>query len=368
MQSYAPYRWRARTTDGSVMTFGEASRMPGCTPSDQYAPLTGMVDAFSNEVRYEYTQTIPGECKLMRITWGQNNPAGLPDVAQVNLTYKIGNVCNGVYTNSQTDYRSGNRIVTGASRLQEIEARAYAPGAPSPVHTRTITLAYDEQAETCQQPHAPVRLLKSIQESAWGTDSPRVDLPAVIFDYNPATVTMWWPPQPGPKPVPWYGDPTLGWGYRGGDWPSVEMMFLDIDGDGLQDVVENASGPVHGECVARWKRNLGPDANGNLHFGPPAPPLQELISLPRLKWKGSASPWPTQGASQADPVSGEYCALNGQATAFRNAYPLSGACHHAPGTTCRPARIRAIPSSTAIREGPAAHRIRVVRGEEARSS
>jgi len=110
----APYRWRARTTDGRVLTFGEATRMPGCVVSDQYAPLTGMVDQFGNEVRYDYNQTIPGECKLMRITWGQNPGASLPDFAQVVFTYKIGNICNGVYTNSQVDYRSGVARVTGA--------------------------------------------------------------------------------------------------------------------------------------------------------------------------------------------------------------------------------------------------------------
>lgn len=42
MQSTAPYRWRARTSDGNLLTFGEAARMPGCTASDQYAPLTGV--------------------------------------------------------------------------------------------------------------------------------------------------------------------------------------------------------------------------------------------------------------------------------------------------------------------------------------
>ena len=52
----------------------------------------------------------------------------------------------------------------------------------------------------------------------------------------------------------------LAWGYRRLDdrWPSVEAMFLDIDGDGLLDRVTNASVRsrqhdqlVHGELAAQ---------------------------------------------------------------------------------------------------------------------
>lgn len=59
MQTAAAYRWRARTTDGKVLTFGEAARMPGCFVSDQHAPLTGTIDAFGNEIQYHYKTVSP---------------------------------------------------------------------------------------------------------------------------------------------------------------------------------------------------------------------------------------------------------------------------------------------------------------------
>lgn len=140
-------------------------------------PLTGMVDPFGNEVVYLYQQGVPGECRLAGITWGRNQAAGVSDFAAVSFSYgDIGSPpapsCAGVYTNSQTDYRSGVRIVTGASRLTKITATAFPPGdSAHPVHYRQIALGYDATAESCNQAHAPVRLLRSIQESAWGTDS-----------------------------------------------------------------------------------------------------------------------------------------------------------------------------------------------------
>jgi RHS repeat-associated protein len=340
MLSSAPYRWRVRTTDGKVLTFGESARMPGCLyVSDQYAPLTGMVDAFNNEVRYEYNQTISGECKLVRIAWGRNDTVPLADFAQVVFQYEVGRQCNGSYVNAQTDYRSGVRLVTGASPLQSITATAHEPGNPAqPVHTRIVYLNYDSQTELCTQSHAPVRMLRSIQEVAWGADSPIVSLPTVTFDYNSPTVAL--APPPSNTAVPW-GRPDLGWGYRnvGDGSPSVETMFLDIDGDGLQDLVENVSGTgAVSECRARWRKNYGANSQGVLFFGAPASPLSEIITLPRLKWRGSTNPPPVAGSPVADPANPNYevCSLNGQTTAFMNAQASPNACHHAPGTLCRP--------------------------------
>jgi hypothetical protein len=338
MQSTAPYRWRVRTTDGKVMTFGEAARMPGCAVSDQNAPLTGMVDAYGNEVSYVYQKGVANECVIASITWGQNASAGLASFANINFVYKTGHLCNGSYTNSQIDYRTGVRIVTGAALLQQMTITAYKPGSPgTPLHTRRITLDYDATAELCSQTHAPVRLLTSIQETASGLDSPAVTLPPVTFDYNPPGVTLMTPQTTGYASAPWsylgQDYQNLGWGYRrGGDrWPSVESMFLDVDGDGLQDLVTNASDSAGttSECVAAWHKNTGPDANGNVGFV-----RVGEISLPRLKWHGTTlTPEGSPTAERVNP-SFESCALNGQVTAYRNAYGLPGVCHHNPGATC----------------------------------
>jgi hypothetical protein len=90
--------------------------------------------------------------------------------------------------------RTGVPILTGASELASVTATAFVPGhSTTPDHTRLITLAYATGEEACKLAHSPVRLLSSIQESAWGTDSPRVDLPPVTFAYGDATLNLMTP-------------------------------------------------------------------------------------------------------------------------------------------------------------------------------
>ena len=336
----APYRWRVRTTDGQFFTFGESARLAGCTVNDQYAPLTGVRDQFNNEIRYDYSLMPWGECAITRISWGQNLTTGapLPDFAQVTFTYKVGSACNGIYPNTQTDYRSGFRVLTGAGRVESIIATAYTPGTPtSAVHTRRIDLGYDDAAEACTGSHAPIRLLTSIRETASGTDSPVVALPAVTFSYSDPTVSLV-SPQGGGTTAPWGTTPdrqNLGWGYRRIDdrWPTVESMFLDVDGDGLQDLVVNDSGlsGTISNCSASWYKNPGQGTNGQmLPFA-----LQGAIALPRLKWRG-VDPQVPGGATQAQRgyPNNEGCSLNGQVTAFENAHVNGTACHNPLSPVC----------------------------------
>ena len=163
--------WRARAMDGSISLFGESALTSGCTVNHGYAPLTRTVDVFGNEVAYQYESAIDGECRIQSITWGQNANAGMSAFAQVAFTWTNGNTCSGAgdfHAGSQHDYRTGRLIVTGASKLTSITATAFPTGTPlSPVHTRVITLGYTGDTN-CATNYAPVRLLSSIQESAWG--------------------------------------------------------------------------------------------------------------------------------------------------------------------------------------------------------
>ena len=347
-----PFRWRAYSTDGSTMYFGDAGLTMGCANvSDGFAPLTRAIDAFGNEVAYEWELGIGHECRIARITWGQNASADLPQpFAQVAFTWEGAPECSSVHTGSQVDYRTGAKIVTGASKLMSVTATAFPPGSPaSPEHTRVVTLGYSAADESCIAQHSPVRLLASIQESAWGTDSPRVDLPAVTFEYGDGTINLVTPQVL--HGTPWGGsDPrpkNLGWGFRRNDdrWPTVEAMMLDLDGDGLLDRVTNASTEAtDGQCRARWQRNLGPVA-GSPSTHPRFGAEQTLAflnivtgstsdALPRLKWNGTTTQAPPlAGAPAADPAFPhlEDCSLNGQATAFGNSVSASF-CHNA--TSC----------------------------------
>ena len=307
MSAGQKFHWRVYSTDGTTYFFGDGIWTLGCQTSDGFAPLTRAVDAFGNEVIYQHESAINGECRIKKIFWGQNASAGLTNLlGSCSLGTRPRNAGTSRPDRNATT-APARLIVAGASKLLSITATAFPPGSPTaPEHTRVVTLNYSAADESCTTTHAPLRLLTSIQEHAFGTDSPRVDLPAVTFEYGDATINLVTPRPPLPG-TPWGGSEprrhNLGWGYRRTDdrWPTVEAMMLDLDGDGLLDRVSNASTekpPGDGQCKARWRRNLGPAAGtGHPQFG-----AEQTFTLPRLKWNGAtAEKSPLDGAASADP-------------------------------------------------------------------
>lgn len=346
MNPSSAFRWRVLTPDGTTFLFGESARVSTlCNVSDGNAPLTSMSDSFGNEVSYTWAVGVDGECRLSRIRYGQNcssnnvstigtatcseSAGALPFFATIDFNYSLVTPCGGIYPGSQTDFRGGIKRITGASRLDNITITAHPPGNPNAVeHTRVITLGYDSTVHDCTRKHAPFRLLSSIQEKAWGADAPLVNLPAVTFGYGTPEVSL----DTGPtySDAPWAflsSDQDLSWGKRfeGSRWPTVEAMFVDIDGDGLVDRLTNASNPTTGDgrCRARWQRNTGAG------FEQSAP--REIL-LPQLKWHNApagsmnGSITASDESSPPDPdgrVLREGCALNGQVTDYRNMVDLT---------------------------------------------
>jgi RHS repeat-associated protein len=326
-----PYFWRVRHTDGSVMYFGEPSHTTGCTHiSEGYAPLTTVRDVFGNEISYEYGAGAPDECRIERITWGQNTNAGLPQpFASVMFSWRTDR-CQAsgvdVWTGAQLDFRTGAKIVTGASKLTLISIAAFDFGAEAtPLHTRTISLGYINETQSCTAAHAPVRLLGSINETAGSANAPAVSLPPITFDYGTPNVAL---SSGSTSEVPWRTAVlkpfTLGWGNRAptsarDKWPTVEETMIDLDGDGLLDRLFSTF-ETSGQCTASWARNPGPSSNGSM---PDLFDFGGTIALPQLRWHGDSTPVPAQGGSygwNATPYF-ESCALNGQATAYRNILP-----------------------------------------------
>jgi Salmonella virulence plasmid 65kDa B protein len=260
MASGSGFAWRAYAPDGTIYYFGDTDRKHahdcGAMISDEYAPLTRVSDSFGNLVEFRYIAGVAGECRITQITWGQNTDAGLGPFASAIFAYATAPLsCAGIPVGSQTSYRSGAEIVTGAGQLDSITIIAFEPRPESePVHTRVITLAYSATEASCTATHAAYRSLTSIQESAWGPDQPRVDLPAITFTYGSASFgqgALRYPAETR-SPVRWqpnlevsFGNRAtaynLGWGYRYNSekWPTVEAMMLDVDGDGLLDRVTN---------------------------------------------------------------------------------------------------------------------------------
>jgi RHS repeat-associated protein len=336
--------WKALSPDGTVYYFGHKDvRTSGCTiVSGGYAPVTRVEDAFSNQIDFYYEQGVSGECRIKAIVWGQNPVAGLDPFAAMLFTYASSPPsCNGIAVGSQSSYRSGPKIVTGASQLLEIRSVAYAPsafagsGIPNPQtsweHQRTITLGYSSATASCSAAHAPYRALESIQESAVGIDSAQVVLPAVTFGYGDASVNYGAATSPA---VPWsasgigVANYNLGWGYRpsADAWPTVEAMMLDLDADGLVDRIVSEPVIENGQttrCRAHWYRNRGPAFAGSNQFASAG-----YIDVPTLKWATDndpqpPTPWdggPYAGANASTGTS-ERCALNYQRSAYRNSSP-----------------------------------------------
>lgn len=350
--------WKALSPDGTVHYFGHKdARTSSCTiVSASYAPVTRVEDAFGNHIDFVYEQGAPNECRVRAIVWGHNTAAGLNPFAAMLFTYSPPSECDstGIPIGSQISYRTGTKIVTGASRLDKIESVAFPPasggggiGPPPSVsweHTRTITLGYSTATASCSTAHAPYRALTSIQESAVGIDSPQVDLPAVTFGYGDASVNYGGITS---LAVPWstsgvaWQNYNLGWGYRPVStdaWPTVEAMMLDLDADGLIDRI--VSEPVlHSSgnatfCRARWYRNRGPAFAGPSQFESAG-----YIDMPTLKWATEgAIGWAGGAHAGDDPSTGgnERCSLNYQRTGYRNSSPsFNGLCPDSAGTfTC----------------------------------
>ncbi len=352
--------WRALSPDGTTYYFGGApdglSHFPGCTTiSDEYAPIAQSTDSFGNVVDYYWEPGVDGECRISHIDWGKNAAAGIAHFASVTFTYTATPpTCAEVVVGSQSSYRSGTKIVTGASQLQSITAMV----GTGTEYTRHYVLQYDAATMAESTTSATCyRQLDAIQESAWGTNVASVNLPAVNFSYGPATfaqapvsAAIQWPAEVT-TPIPWntqeaVGESirySLGWGFRfnSSQWPTVEAMMVDVDGDGLLDRLINH--PVKDDqgnivsCQAAWERNRGPGQGFEsvpTNPGPGEP--TRLISLPTLKWHDPNTCGYTGGSHaneyRGDPIDGvETCSLNYQLTSYTNY--VTGVVHGCPGQT-----------------------------------
>jgi RHS repeat-associated protein len=298
--------WRARTTDGLTHIYGEPAQMGG-TNDPTWAPLTRTIDEFGNEVKYFYSpvQKATGqvvEHVLVRVEYTSNAAAGIAAHAQIHFDYGVPSSC-GAGTSSDLpvgarfEQRDGQVRWVGARRLNAIRTEVRSGSGWRPV--RTVALAYDESADDCGLIHGPIRLLTGIQESATSPTGVTISMPAVTFSYGPLA-----PGARSNQPFDsgftssYFGDSMAG-GFRlgpGTEWPQLETMLLDFDGDGRLDRL--AADPDSAGCAFRWQRNEGDG------FGPQS----EKIRLPTFQW-GNGSGGTTVEAD---------CSLSGQRSFFEN--------------------------------------------------
>jgi RHS repeat-associated protein len=352
--------------DGSIYYFGHKdAHTTGCTNiSASYAPVTRIEDSLGNQMEFFYEPGALNECRLKEIVWGENYRSGL-NGAFADMRFQYGNPseCN---AGAQTSYRTGSAIVTGASELTTIVVSAmpsssWAPPQIAPVptqpaeYTRTISLGYSSSTSDCStKNHTPYRALTSIGERAVNAETSEVVMPQIDFTYGSEVPNYqassqvpipWTSAASGAQGNPWPNNYNLGWGKRPrADWPTVEAMMLDIDGDGLIDRVQSepATDPVTGAtnfCRARWYRNYGPAFAGGAQFQ-----LAGDINMPTLKWAtpNNGSPYYTGGtyakSLNIDNGVTERCALNYQSTGYYNSELIANkaaACPNSNAPSCQ---------------------------------
>lgn len=344
--------WRALSPDGTIYYFGgtpdtNINHFSGCTTiSDENAPLAQTGDSFNNIVDYFYEPGVAGECRISHIDWGRNDVAGVRSFATLMFHYSNSPpACAGVNVGSQSSYRTGTMLVTGASELDSIEASVGTPDSVEYDHKYTLTYNAGTASSTLA---SCFRQLDSIQENASGTNVAPVTLPAVKFGYGAATfaqaptsAAVQWPVPDTAVSLPWHMLESsvlgnilynLGWGFRFAtdQWPTVEAMMVDVDGDGLVDrLISYPTKDVSGNiiaCSAAWERNRGPGLgfDGLDSSGKPLHP----IPLPTLKWQNSGDTTGTctyQGGAHANPFTAnsgspyvELCSLNYQLSGYTN--------------------------------------------------
>ncbi len=301
-------RWRVRTSDGLTHEFGLPENM------EQHVeywrvPLSRTTDPFGNEVNYFWRTVVDGydhvvDLYLDRIEYTTNPSHGLTSPhARVEFVYASIAQCHAgelpigaklEFDDFQKPRWSGSRQLTSIVTKVRNGATYRA--------VRTVTLGYDANAADCEEPHGPLRLLTSIQESA--TSPPPASLtttmPAVKFYYGPLDRSaLIYPNGTFAAPGGNFGDALAG-GYVQGPLglPRLEVMLVDIDGDGRVDRLRNA--PLASGCGLRWERNVGNGFESQLQH--------PRIPLPTFRWGqlGAGADYATE------------CSLAGQASNIAN--------------------------------------------------
>ena len=323
--SFARYQfdgtWRVLQTDGSTLYFGELAYVGGTGLYD-WMPLTRVVDAFGNEVRYSWEPVIDSvtteilELRIKHIEYSENPGASLLPHAFVDFDYGAPTYCNGSMSlpvGAKLSYRSENKRTNGYAPLASVTTTV-ADGAGTR-QVRRYDLAYDpipydSMTETCTGSTVPRRLLTSITETATSPEDVAISLPPVTFAYGAEAARG-----PGGTPVqPIVGEHFLPTGIRAGnnqsDLAHDNNLLLDIDGDGLIDWLQSShySGL---SCGLEYYKNDGKDASGLISWSGP-----HSVELPSILWESFG------GGAQGD----EHCSLNGQFSLYRdpNSQVLSG--------------------------------------------
>lgn len=239
--------WRVLQTDGSVLYFNEPGYVG--TQFTDWMPITRRVDPFGNEVRYHWEAVNelgggPVELRPSLIEYTANDGAGLAPHAQIWFDWaapeQCGNAAN-LPIGSRLSYRGGERRISGYAPLDKIRTQV-ADGAGGFRDVREYDLNYDAQGFSCaaadRTQDSPIRLLASVTESAKSPDGVWSAMPTISFEYGElsgGTSSAINGLPSGVFPLP-EGDGGTG-SITNPLGDTAESMLLDMDADGLSDVV-----------------------------------------------------------------------------------------------------------------------------------
>jgi RHS repeat-associated protein len=298
--------WRARTTDGKTLYFGQTFESKD-TPhlrSDNALEgrlfLTKEVDRFGNEIVYHYTKvqatategidTIPADIAIDYIEYGANANAGLSHHAKIKFQYAAQfDTCDTskVPVGAQFDFRTGFPTYKGAKRLNAVVLEVKdSVGAFQ--ERKRLSLSYDmnELACTMGEMHTPLRILTSVQESAVSPTGVVSQKPPVTFTYN-RTERMFDQEKSSSISIP-------SGSHADDNFRDTRYSTLvDVNGDGLVDGLSltgsvrydgGSSDPYY--CTADWSPNLGDSIGTPTPFGISVADRSTPV-LPTIPWKGS---------------------------------------------------------------------------------
>lgn len=311
--SYAHYerltnnRWRVRTPDGMTHMFNESDHLTDASGSpvaiglERRAPLTSTTDPFGNTVHYywrldsravgedDVNPALIDELFILHIDYTANAAAGLAPFASVGFSYQPPQYCAGselpkgalLDVRDRERFRSG--MLRGARQLDQITVNLQTGG--TPVRRSETVLGYDPDALSCGGAHGTMRLLTSITQRGFRTSGAVDELPPVTFDYGEIERGF---DQKFSIPLPSIGPTALQYGNHtvpnqpNASFPTLNAMFLDLDGDGRLDRLESHPTDSSSRTVF-WSRNTTDPVTGELTWAGGTPFL-----LPELPDVGSA--------------------------------------------------------------------------------
>ncbi|MEO3809560.1 RHS repeat-associated core domain-containing protein [Sphaerisporangium sp. B11E5] len=294
----SPYWWQATTKDGLTSRYGLKAQTPY-----GFAPLVEQTDHDGHTLKWVYrvvgrvSDTVPAggqprEVLLDRIEYLA--PGASAAYARVFFEYQAPVFCGTPAVmpaiGSRLDHRLGFAQLSGTRKLTRITTAARRDGTLSSV--RRYDLAYTATTESCASPPGaagPFRELASVTQTAYPPESstPPTVLPPVAFTYGKAASYVLdshydspAAPVPANLRVPESIDGVSGLGLPGGgtnpgDWQqcsaplcplppntfahelaigqhtgeTVSRMFLDVDADGLVDILERPGLPLMGSAT-----------------------------------------------------------------------------------------------------------------------